>query len=388
VRSACAAVTGVLAAIALRERGLSVSAAGEVVGAGLAGAAVATWLTGVVADRVGRRCTLAILAALTACGYVAMASADRLALLLPLAFIGMVNGMGRDRGAAAALEQAVLPDTTTAGRRTWAFAWYNVLMDAGQTLGSAAGALPPLLAAWSLARSGSGTVFVLCAAATLLTLPLYATLSRGLEATTIGVSLAPLARETRRILRRLALLFGLDALGSGFLNSALVAYWFFDRFQLTHVQVALLFAAARLLNAVSHLLAAWLARRIGLVNTMVWTHMPSSTLLMLVPAAPSAAGAAALFLAREALVEMDVPTRQSYIMAIVPARDRPRVSSVTGVVRLVGWTLGPVIAGFLLQGTRSGSPLVVGGALKIAYDFLLYWSFRHIRAPEERRRGA
>ena len=384
VRSASAGLTGVLAAIALRDRGLSVQAAGQVIGAGLAGAAVATAAISVAADRAGRRRTLAILAVLTACGYTALASTGRLALLLPLAFIGMVNGMGRDRGAAAALEQAVLPDTTTVEKRTWTFAWYNVVMDAGQTLGSAAGALPALLVAWQFTTVGaSSAIFAVCAAATILTLPLYATLSPRVE-TARGAGIRPAAgRDTRRILLRLSLLFGLDSLGSGFLNSALLAFWFFERFHMTHVQVALLFAAARALNAVSHILAAWLARRIGLVNTMVATHMPSSVLLILVPSAPTAIGAAALFLAREALVEMDVPTRQSYMMAIVPHADRPLVSGVTAVVRLVGWAVGPVVAGFLLRDTQSGLPIVIGGLLKIAYDVILYWSFRRVRAPEE-----
>ena len=384
VRSASAGLTGVLAAIALRERGLSVQAAGQVIGAGLAGAAVATGIVSVVADRAGRRRTLALLAALTACGYAALASTGRFALLLPLAFIGMVNGMGRDRGAAAALEQAVLPDTTTPERRTWTFAWYNVVMDAGQTLGSAAGALPALLVAWQFTTAGSSSaIFAACAAATLLTLPLYATLSPALENATAGQPRRAASPHARRILVRLSWLFGLDSLGSGFLNSALLAFWFFERFHLTHVEVALLFAAARALNALSHILAAWLARRIGLINTMVATHMPSSVLLMLVPSAPTAAGAAALFLAREALVEMDVPTRQSYMMAIVPAADRPLVSGVTAVVRLVGWAVGPIIAGFLLRDPQGGLPIVIGGLLKIAYDAILYWSFRRVRTPEE-----
>jgi MFS family permease len=147
--------------------------------------------------------------------------------------------------------------------------------------------------------------------------------------------------------------------------------------------VAALFAGARLLNAVSHVLAAWLARRIGLVNTMVLTHLPSSVFLMLAPLAPSAPGAAALFLAREALVEMDVPTRQSYMMAIVPPEQRTFISGVTNVTRLVGWAVGPMIAGVVMQGVGSATPLFIGGGLKICYDVLLYRQFHRLRAPEE-----
>lgn len=387
VRSGCAAVTGVLAAIALRERGFSVEVSGQVIGAGLAGAAVATALAGALGDRVPRRRLLAGIAALSACGYLALATAASPVLLLPLAFVGMVNGMGRDRGAAATLEQAMLPDTTTAERRTWTFAWYNVVMDGAQTLGSAAGALPALLAAAAFAPTASnGLVFAGCAVATVLTIPLYTTLSPVLDRPPAGTRAAPLSRSGRRVLVRLALLFGLDSLGSGFLNSALLAFWFFERFHLTHVQVAALFAAARALNAASHVLAAWLARRIGLVNTMVATHMPSSLLLMLVPSAPTAIGAAALFLSREALVEMDVPTRQSYVMAIVEPGERARVSAMTNVVRLCGWALGPIAAGYLIGTTQSGLPLVIGGMLKMTYDVMLYFSFRHVHAPEEQDR--
>jgi MFS family permease len=386
-RSAAAAVTGVLAAIALQDRGVPVHDAGQIIGAGLAGAALATALVGVYADRFGRRRTLVVLTVLSTCGYVGLASSGRAALLFPLAFAGMVNAMGRDRGAAAAVEQAVLPDITTPGRRTWAFAWYNVVMDGAQMFGSAGAALPAVLVAWRFTPVGANSaVFDACAAATLLTIPLYATLSPNLERRQ-SKEKRRLSAATRPILARLSILFGLDALGSGFLNSALLAYWFFERFHLTHVQVALLFAAARGLNSLSHLVAAWLARRIGLVKTMVGTHIPSSVLLILVPAAPTAAGAAALFLAREALVEMDVPTRQSYVMAIVPATDRALVSGATSVVRLAGWALGPIVAGFLLRDPQGGLPIVIGGLLKIVYDVMLYLSFRHVRPPEERSSG-
>ena len=148
-------------------------------------------------------------------------------------------------------------------------------------------------------------------------------------------------------------------------------------------RVALLFFAARTLNAASHVAAAWLAKRIGLVNTMVATHLPSSLFVMLVPVAPSAAVASALFLAREALVEMDVPTRQSYLMAIVRPEERTLASGVTSVTRNLGWAVGPSLAGVLMQQVAMSAPLYVGSALKIAYDLILYRSFRNIRPPEE-----
>ena len=164
-----------------------------------------------------------------------------------------------------------------------------------------------------------------------------------------------------------------------------MAYWFFERYGTSEVQLAWLFFAARLLNVVSHLAAAWIARRIGLINTMVVTHLPSSVFMMLAPAAPSAGIAAAFFLAREALVEMDVPTRQSYVMAVVPPSARTYASGITNVTRNAGWAVGPLIGGTVMQHLSLAAPIFIGGSLKIVYDLVLYRSFRHLKAPEEER---
>jgi predicted MFS family arabinose efflux permease len=153
---------------------------------------------------------------------------------------------------------------------------------------------------------------------------------------------------------------------------------------MSEAQLAALFFTARLLNVVSHLAAAWIARRIGLVNTMVFTHLPSSVFLIIAPAAPTVGLAAALFLAREALVEMDVPTRQSYVMAVVPPSARTYASGMTNVARNAGWALGPLLGGTLMQHVTLAAPLFIGGTLKIVYDVVLYRSFRHLRPPEER----
>ena len=190
--------------------------------------------------------------------------------------------------------------------------------------------------------------------------------------------------ETRRTLWKIASLFAVDSLAGGFLTTALLAFFFYERFGAPEGAIALLFFGARVLNAMSHLGAAWLAARIGLVNTMVLTHIPSSLLLMTVPFAPSFAVAALLFLVREGLVEMDVPTRQSYVMAVVRPEERTFASGVTHLVRLLGWALAPAAAGLLMRGLSLGAPLVVGAALKISYDVLLYAAFRKVRPPEER----
>jgi MFS family permease len=185
------------------------------------------------------------------------------------------------------------------------------------------------------------------------------------------------------VLRRLCALFALDALGGGFFTTALLTFFFHQRFGVGAGTVGLLFFGARVANALSHLGAAWLARRIGLVNTMVFTHLPSSLLLVTVAYAPSFPVAAALFLLREGLVEMDVPTRQSYVMAVVRPEERTFASGLTALVRVGAWAVAPVLAGWLMQDVAFVTPLLVGAGLKILYDVLLYFSFRRLKPPEE-----
>ncbi|HEX9248255.1 MAG TPA: MFS transporter, partial [Gemmatimonadaceae bacterium] len=215
---------------------------------------------------------------------------------------------------------------------------------------------------------------------------LYACLSSSVEAPT-DIRRSPLSREGRRVVTRLSALFALDSLGGGFVSAALVSYFFFERFGAPVEIVAALFCAARVLNALSHLAAARLARRIGLVNTMVFTHIPSSLFLASAAIAPSFPVAAALFLVRESLAEMDVPTRQSYVMAVVRPEERIVASGVTNLVRLAGWAAAPAIGGALMEGFSLAVPLIVGAALKIAYDVALWLSFHRLAPPEEHPAG-
>jgi MFS family permease len=388
VRSAAVSLVGVTLAIHLAEVGFSTTQIGLLIGAGLAGSSLATVIVSLRGDRWGRRRMLVALAVLSATGYVALAAFSSAAILLPLAFVGMLNGMGRDRGAASALDQAILPETVSDDRRTWALAWYNLVLDGGHALGALAAAIPTIITRVTplgpdLAHR---VTFMACAGAMLicvvpyLALPAEIEIDRGRRGTGGDMPLDP---RSRRVITRLALLFGLDSIGGGFLNSALIAYWFFRQYGTSEADLALLFFAARVLNALSHVAAAWLARRLGLLNTMVWTHLPSSVFLIVAPASPNAALAAALFLAREALVEMDVPTRQSYVMAVVKPTERTFASGVTNVTRNVAWAIGPSFAGLIMQHVALAGPLVIGGVLKIGYDLLLYRAFRHVRPPEE-----
>ncbi|HYU79941.1 MAG TPA: MFS transporter [Vicinamibacterales bacterium] len=388
LRSSTVGLVGVVLAIYLGETGLAPIAIGFVIGAGLAGGAIATVLVGLYGDAFGRKRSLIALGVLTMLGYAAVAIASNVAAIMAAALFGMLNGMGRDRGAASALDQAVLPATATQEQRTWVLAWYNVVLDGGHAIGALAGAIPTLLTrvVHVTLIEAHRVTFWLCGAAMLVGTVSYFALTRQVESESGGPALAKSSRlspNSKRAVTRLAMLFGVDSIGGGFLNSALIAYWFFQRYGTSETQLAVLFFTARVLNAASHVAAAWLARRIGLVNTMVFTHLPSSLFLMAAPAAPTAGLASALFLAREALVEMDVPTRQSYVMAIVRPSERTFASGVTNVTRNVSWAIGPSVAGFVMQRVALAGPLFIGGTLKIAYDVMLYAQFRHVRPPEE-----
>ena len=388
LRSLGVGLIGVVLGIYLFRLGLSSFTIGLVIGAGLAGAALGTAVMSAAADRLGRRHSLIVLSLLSAIGGLALALAPTLPVLLMTAFIGMVNGTGTDRSPSFALEQAVIPGLAPDTKRTWNLAWYNVLLDGGGSLGALGAGLPIFLQhhlGLSL-LSSYRVVFFGYSALCLLVAAVYLFLSPAVEITdppALGKMRAELAPETRKVVTKLTALFSLDALGGGFLTDALVAYWFFRRFGVAEHDLGLVFFAVHVLNACSHLGAAWLARRIGLVNTMVFTHLPSSLFLIAVPFAPSFKWAVLLFLCREALVEMDVPTRQSYVAALVRPSERTLASGITNLARNVFWAVGSSAAGFFMQNVAFSAPLIVGGGTKIGYDLLLFRAFRKLRPPEE-----
>jgi MFS family permease len=386
VRSFGIGFLGVVLGIYLFRIGFSSLSIGLVVGAGLAGSALATLAVSLFADRHGRRRALFLLALLSASGGLALALTHTFPALLALALISMLNGTGTDRSASYALEQAVIPGLAASTKRTWNLAFYNVLIDGGGSLGALCAGLPiflqrrldfSLLGAYRAVFLGYSAAFFLLAF-------LYLFLSPAIEVgETVSTTKAKLAPATQKVVFHLAALFSLDAFGGGFLTDALVSYWFFRRFGIAEHDLGLVFFTVHVLNALSHLGAAWLAHRIGLLNTMVFTHLPSSLFLMAVPFAPSFKWAAALFFCREALVEMDVPTRQSYVAALVTPEERTFASGITNLTRNVFWAAGSAVGGLLMQLLAFSAPLLVGGGAKVLYDVLLYRAFRKIRPPEE-----
>ena len=381
LRALATGMAGVLLGLHLGRLGFDATMLGVTISAGLVGATLALLLVSLRGDRIGRRRTLVLMSLLSAGGglILALTPGGAYVPIVAAAFLGMVNGMGRDRGAMLVLEQAILPATTDDAGRTGAFARYNVAMDAGHALGALLAALPALLGNDVAAYR---TAFLLYSVLIGAGMPIYLRLSAAVEAPAHAerVILTP---QSRRVLWRISALFAIDSIAGGFLGSALLSWFFFERFAVSAPWIAMLFFSARVLNALSHLAAAWLAARIGLVNTMVFTHIPSSLLLASVAFAPTFPVAAALFLLREGLVEMDVPTRQSYVMAMVAPEERTFASGVTHLVRIGGWAVAPAFAGWLMQVVTLGGPLFIGAAMKIAYDFLLWRAFRGIKPPEE-----
>jgi MFS family permease len=387
LRSFTFGLTGVVLGIYLFRVGLSSFNIGMVIAAGLAGSALATVGVMTKADRAGRRRTLVVLSLLGATGVLALALTPPVPLLLLMAFVGMLNGTGTDRSAAFSLEQAIIPGLVPDASRTWGLSWYHVVLDTAGSLGALAAALPLLLQRWLALPllTSYRAVFLGCAFLGVVGAILYPFASAAVEASKSAADSPPhhISPATKTVVTKLAGLFSLDAFGGGFLTDALVAYWFFRRFGVAEESLGVLFFAVHLLNACSHLGAAWLARRIGLVNTMVFTHLPSSLFLVAAALAPSLKVAVLLFLCREALVEMDVPTRQSYVAAVVLPNERTFASGITNLARNIFWAVGSSAAGFFMQNVAFSAPLVIGGGAKISYDLLLYRAFRKLRPPEE-----
>jgi len=386
LRSVAVGMTGVFLALHLAKLGFDEVEVGLVVSLGLAGGAVGMGLATWGADRFGRRRSIVFFELVAASGGAAFAMSGSFPVVIAAAFFGMVNGMGRDRGPSSVLDQAMLPGLAPDAERTRVISWYNTVVEVGRGAGQLLGALPFGLRQLGVAdvesyRWSMGAYALLVVAGALV----YPFLSAAVEAP--PGARAPLTPESSRRVAKLSGLFFLDALGGGFIPSALIAYWFFKRFGLGEQAIAPLFLAARVANAVSYPIAAALAKRIGLVNTMVFTHLPGSLLLVAAALVPWMWAAIALFLLRELLVQMDVPTRQSYVMAVVRPEERTVASGMTNLVRALGWAVGALPGGWAMKHVALAAPLLAGSGLKIAYDVLLYFSFRRVVPPEETARG-
>jgi MFS family permease len=383
---------GVVLVLYLAQLGLTSGQIGLLLTLTLLGdVAISLWLAA-HADRWGRRKTLVAGAALMAFGGAVMAGTDRFLLLVIAATIGVISPSGSEVGPFLSVEQACLAQEVSHENRTRLFAWYNVAGYLASALGALAVGAGMKFAAGLLGGELAAYRAVFCAyaagGAALGGLALL--LSRGVEAP--ADSAAPARgptllglHESRGFVLRLSALFALDSFGGGFILQSFLAWWFHQKFGATGAALGWVFFGTNLLSGLSALAAVPLARRIGLVNTMVWTHLPSNFLLMLVPLMPTLPLAIAALLARHVLSQMDVPTRQSYVNAVVPARERSAANGVTATAKQLGAAIGPVVAGKLFAvAAASALPFFACGVLKSSYDLMLWRAFRKTKPPEER----
>jgi MFS family permease len=370
----------ILLPVYLTALGLSAFDVGLVATLALLGSALLTLGAGFCAARFSVRGLLLAASALMIASGLAYAAANDYAVLLLVAFVGTINPSGGSTSVFVPLEHTVLSGAVEPVRRTWAFARYSLI----GALAGAVGALAAATPEW-LAPLGIGTV-----AAIKLMFCFYALLGvlggiayHRIPRVTRVKQAAPLG-PSRGIVYKLAALFSLDAFAGGFVVQSLLALWLFERFDLSLAAAGAFFFCSGVLAAFSFPVAAWIGGRIGLVNTMVFTHIPSSLCLIAAAFAPSLDWALVLLLVRAALSQMDVPTRSSYVMAVVTEAERPAAASVTAVPRSLASAASPALAGALFAAGLQVWPLLLCGGLKIAYDLMLLAAFRGIKPPEER----
>jgi MFS family permease len=375
-------IASVLLASHLTRLGFSPLEVGAIVTATLVGSAMLMLAVGLAGHRWPRRAVLlgaSVLMFLTGLGFFA---ATRFWPLLVIAFVGTLNPSSGDVTLFLPTEQAVLAETVPPRDRTAIFAWYNLAGAFAGALGSLAAGGPDKLAVLlrTSATQAERLGFIVYAIIGALSAVLYRELSPAVEPPP-RTKEPPLAKS-RAIVLQLAALFSLDSFGGGFVVQSLLALWLFRRFALPVPTAAAIFFAVNLLGAISQLVSARVAVKIGHVRTMVYTHLPSNVFLVLAGVMPSLPLAVLFLLLRSALSQMDVPARQAYVMAMVPREERAAAASVTNVPRSLAAAVAPLIAGALLDRTSYGWPLVCAGVLKAAYDLLLFAQFAH-RRPDE-----
>ena len=350
---------------------------------------VTLWIT-TSADRIGRRRMLLLGAGLMVLAGLVFAFTHSFVLLVVTAIIGVISPSGNDVGPFLSIEQASLTQLIPSRERTKVFAWYNLVGSFATATGSLVsgglvqalqGGGMPVVASYQVVLVGYALFGLILAA-------LFAFLSPVVEASAVSTTTLRTRlglHKSQGVVLRLSALFALDAFAGGFVVQSIMAFWFHQKFGVDPVVLGSIFFGANILAGISALLAARIAARIGLINTMVFTHVPSNILLMLVPLMPTLPLAIAVLLARFSISQMDVPTRQSYTMAVVEPDERSAASGVTSIARSVGAAISPSLTGLMLAAPGLiGLPFILSGGLKIIYDVLMYRGFRSVKPPEEK----
>jgi MFS family permease len=355
---------------------------------------ISLWIT-TNADRVGRRRMLIVGALLMVFAGILFAMTRNFVFLLVAATIGVISPSGYEVGPFLSIEQAALSQIVPDKKRTKIFAWYNLVGSFATALGAlAGGSLVQGLMDTGMSALGSYRVIVIgYAAIGAMMGGLFTRLSPAVEVPTVNGSTPSTSAFKKRfglhrskgVVLKLSALFSIDAFAGGFVLQSILAYWFHVRFNVQPALLGAIFFGANVLAGVSALTAAWVASKIGLIRTMVFTHIPSNILLILVPLMPSLPLAIGVLLLRFSISQMDVPTRQSYTMAVVAPDERSAAAGITGIARTTGASLSPVVTGPLLANAALLSlPFFLSGGLKIIYDLMLYRNFKSVKPPEEK----
>jgi MFS family permease len=383
VRSFAYGFLSVVLGLYLDAIGLTTTAIGWIFTAALAGGAVMTIVITTVADSFGRKTLLILGAVLMAtAGWVFAIRSDPLVLTLAAIF-GTISPSGKEVGPFLSIEQAILPETTQDQHRTTVFSAYNLIGSLCGALGALAVGLPslfslPQITGYRFLVWG----YVICAVVMMV---LFGLLSPAIEAKAKTVSQKRVigVQRSRGIVAKLAGLFALDAFAGGFIVQSIIAYWFYLRYKTDLNALGGIFFGTNLLAALSFLAAPAIARRFGLLNTMVFTHLPSNVLLLLVPLMPNLELAVVMLLVRNLLSQLDVPTRQSYTMAVVDPEERAASAGILSVARNGGAALAPLFTGAVLAVPSLGLPFLLAGGLKVIYDLWIFALFRHVKPSEE-----
>jgi MFS family permease len=373
--------------------GLSEAQTGTLLTLTLVGDTVVSLYLTTRADRIGRRRMLIVGAILMAAAGVAFACTHNFLLLILAGTIGVISPSGNEVGPFLSIEQAALSHVVPARTRTELFAWYTLT----GSLATATGALCGGILTHALQKNvmtpvvSYRVVVILYAALGVILALVFARLSSAAEVSAPGEQSAIPSflgiGRSRHVVVKLSSLFALDSFAGGFVIQSFAAYWFYLRFGVNPGTLGVIFFWANIFAGISALLASRLASRLGLVNTMVLTHLPSNVLLILVPLMPNLSLAVMVLLVRFSISQMDVPTRQSYTMAVVSPEERSAAAGITGVARTTGAAISPLFVGFMFaRHSLINLPFFIAGTLKIVYDLLLYKEFRALPSPEERGR--
>lgn len=379
----------VIIAIYLKLIGFGDVAIGLVLTATLVNSVFFNLLSSAYADKIGRRNILVLYAVLMIASSIIFFVTDNYVALVIAALVGTINVTGSEVGAFLSLEQALLPQTVSDIRkRNSIFAIYNAVGTFAMSAGVLVSGLPSVLQNYGFSKIGAiKELFLIYAACAVAVLVIYLVLSKNIEVkdsvSKSGLSIKNLSPKSRGIIAKMSTLFAVDSFGGGFVIQSIVSFWFYTKFGADLTSLSYIFAIAGVLTAISYMASTKIASKIGLVNTMVFTHIPSNILLIFLAFAPTFSIAISLFFARMSLSQMDVPTRQSYLMGVVGENERIPAAVFTNTSRNISQAVSPSLSGIIISTLSLSAPFVVGGILKIAYDVGIFFSFRKIKPPEE-----